>query len=106
MDLADLRSGRLGVQRAARLTDWLPDGARVWQCVGSNSSWTQEAHLIAGVFDVLQAGNWQRGGAQGSRPKPLPRPKELKEQEQRQARTLDRAQRFMRENAVPLAEDD
>lgn len=39
-----------------------------------DSLWTLEAQLLAGVFDTLQAANWQRAGSKGRRPQPLPRP--------------------------------
>ncbi|HET6154363.1 MAG TPA: hypothetical protein VFE15_15570 [Marmoricola sp.] len=36
--------------------------------------WTTEAHMLAAVLDALHGGNWQRGGGQGKRPKPIARP--------------------------------
>lgn len=36
--------------------------------------WTITDHLIATAVDALHAGNWQRGGGKGHRPKPIPRP--------------------------------
>jgi hypothetical protein len=39
------------------------------------AEWGPVEHLLAGIFDLLQAGNWQRGGdPRAPRPKPLPRP--------------------------------
>jgi len=37
-------------------------------------AWRLEHHLLALVADLLSAANWQRGGGQGSRPKPIRRP--------------------------------
>lgn len=39
-----------------------------------DSEWGLPEQLLAAIFDVLQAGNWQRGGGQGKRPEQLPRP--------------------------------
>lgn len=36
--------------------------------------WGIAEHLLAGVFDVLQGANWQRGGGRGTPPPPLDRP--------------------------------
>ena len=39
-----------------------------------DSEWGLPEQLLAAIFDVLQAGNWQRGGGQGKRPEQLERP--------------------------------
>lgn len=39
-----------------------------------DAEWGLQEQLLAAVFDVLQAGNWQRGGGKGRRPEQLPRP--------------------------------
>ena len=36
--------------------------------------WTPDTYLLANLVDLAAAGNWQRGGGKGRRPKPLPRP--------------------------------
>ena len=36
--------------------------------------WTDTEHLLAGIFDLLAAGNWQRQHGKGHRPKPIRRP--------------------------------
>jgi hypothetical protein len=41
---------------------------------GQAAYWTQDTVLLADVFDVLCAANWQRGGGKTPRPKPYPRP--------------------------------
>jgi hypothetical protein len=38
------------------------------------SGWGTTDHLLAAVVDLLNAGNWQRGGGKGRRPKPVGRP--------------------------------
>lgn len=35
----------------------------------TGDDWTRTDHLLALVFDALAAGNWQRGGGKGRRPK-------------------------------------
>jgi hypothetical protein len=42
--------------------------------VGDDHVWGLPEQLLAGVVDVLNRGNWQRGGGKGKKPKPLPRP--------------------------------
>lgn len=38
-------------------------------------SWSTEAQLLAGLFDVLQMGNWQRAQKKSApKPKPIKRP--------------------------------
>lgn len=37
--------------------------------------WGTDSYLLAYALDLLAAGNWQRGGGKGARPKPIPRPK-------------------------------
>lgn len=41
---------------------------------GARAVWTQETYLLADIFDVLAAANWQRAG-KGPKPKPFPRPR-------------------------------
>lgn len=37
-------------------------------------AWTVNDYLTAAAVDAIRAGNWQRAGGKGKRPKPLPRP--------------------------------
>lgn len=96
--LQDLSTGQLGVLRAARLAVWLPAGARVWNSAGLDKSWTAGEHMLADVFDAINMGNWQRGGGQVAKPEPSVRPSAIAAQKHREARMLERAQRFMRNN--------
>lgn len=42
---------------------------------GEEAAWSLTDHLLAGVYDLLAMGNWQRSGRKNSaKPKPLPRP--------------------------------
>lgn len=45
---------------------------------GEAVAWDTTDHLLAAAVDALNAGNWQRGGGKGRRPKPIPRPGESK----------------------------
>ncbi len=75
----DLGTDRLSWRRLGVLIANLPpESATVREIVGAEyGSWTTTDFLLAGVIDVLNGANWQRGGGKGSRPKPLPRPKSL-----------------------------
>ena len=77
---------------------YLPPGARVWAERGDNTAWSTESHLIAAAVDALEVGNWLRSedGKRGrNRPKPLPRPVDIKAQRDKQARISARALRFL-----------
>lgn len=58
------------------LVEELPQQSRLVRAVhGELAGWTPEAAVLADVFDVLAAANWQRAGKAGApRPKPYPRP--------------------------------
>lgn len=40
--------------------------------------WTISDYLLARIGDSINAGNWQRGGGKGTKPKPIPRPEDVK----------------------------
>jgi hypothetical protein len=49
---------------------------------GDEGEWDVKAHLLAGVFDLLAAANWQRGGDESAKkPERLPRPGVTKQPE-------------------------
>lgn len=64
------------ITEAARLFGVLAQDTGSWTCAALNG-WdapvSRESVLLADVFDALAAGNWQRGGGRGQRPKPWPR---------------------------------
>lgn len=66
--------------------------------IGDDHGWTTEAHHAALVVDVLQWANYQRAGAKGSRPKPVPRPAAIKEAadsaRRKEIQTLEAARRM------------
>lgn len=75
MPLTALGTRQLTWRKFLNLVTYLPlDAAYVHGRVGERLAWSPEAYLLADVVDVLQAGNWQRGGGKGPRPKPLHRP--------------------------------
>jgi hypothetical protein len=41
---------------------------------GEQAAWGDTEHLLAHILDILAAGNWQRGGGKGPRPRACPRP--------------------------------
>lgn len=50
-------------------------GSALSQTMFPDVDWDLEAHLLAGIFDLLAIANWQRGARKGTpQPKPLPRP--------------------------------
>jgi hypothetical protein len=59
------------------LIEHLPsDSATAFSVVGDPSRWGPGEYLLADVFDVLAAANWQRAGDKNkTRPKPYPRPR-------------------------------
>ncbi|MET0490357.1 MAG: hypothetical protein ABW143_08995 [Acidimicrobiales bacterium] len=72
----------------------LPPGAQTWGSCGFDTAWTNEAHLLAGAIDLLNAGNWQRGGGSKKPPDPLPRPGDLVAAQMRTDRLARKARNF------------
>src|SRR5690606_4694399 len=65
------RAFRSFVRHSARR----PGSAIARVAVPDHADWDLQAHLLAGIFDLLNVANWQRGARKGTpRPKPLPRP--------------------------------
>lgn len=58
------------------LTNLPPESAttQALSGVAHETRWTVTDYLLAAVIDTLADANWQRGGCQGPRPKPVPRP--------------------------------
>jgi hypothetical protein len=73
--LSDLAAGRLSWRRLSVLISRLPLSATLWhELHGSAVEWDVSDHLLATVVDLLAAGNWQRGGGKGRRPRRMKRP--------------------------------
>lgn len=52
-----------------------PDSAIYRSTAGPDHAWGLQEHLLAGVFDLLAAANWQRAGDEkAKRPERLERP--------------------------------
>lgn len=52
-----------------------PTGTALHRAMDDDFAWGLPEQLLAGIFDRLAEGNWQRGeGKASDRPKPLPRP--------------------------------
>lgn len=59
----------------------LPDRSR-WKVAETDgeTEWGPTEHILAAIFDTLQAANWQRASSKKKRapkPKPYPRPRDL-----------------------------
>lgn len=77
MRLGDLFTGELSWRRLRGLIRQLPrEAATVRAQHGEVVAWGEAEHLLAGIFDVLMQGNWQR--AQAGNPKKVRRPKALR----------------------------
>lgn len=96
MDLSGLWRGEFTIRRAAALAAHLPDGSACWRVLKVDSAWTVQEHLTALLADILQAANWQRGGGKGSQPKPLPRPDDIRERDEKNERVQAQAEAFLR----------
>lgn len=94
MDLLDLWRGTLTPRKAALLALHLPAGSQTWISCGYDAAWTDEAHMAANLFDVLQLANWQRGGGKGDKPAPVRRPGEKSKAEAKKSTIAARAAAF------------
>ena len=94
----DLGTHRLSWRRLSVLIANLPkESATVREMLGAQFvEWSTTDWLLAGVIDVLQGANWQRGGGKGSRPKPVERPKSLPEIERKQREHAEAQDRVTR----------
>lgn len=99
MDLVDLYRGDLSPRKAMVLAINLPAGALTWQEMGSDNAWTVNDYLVAEAVDALHGANFQRAGGKGEKPKPLPRPSDLKATKERRSEMLDKAARFKERHA-------
>ncbi|MCP3801856.1 hypothetical protein NLX83_21555 [Allokutzneria sp. A3M-2-11 16] len=80
LDLSDVLRPDSGLtpRRTLLLAEHLPSGsATVAALLGGpeHREWSTLAHLLAALVDATQAGNWQRGGGNGKRPRPITRPR-------------------------------
>jgi len=92
----DRGSDRLSWRRLSVLLANLPaESATRQQMLGFEyATWGITDYLLAGVIDVLQGANWQRGGGKGQRPKPMPRPKSKPEIEEHNRRHAEQQERL------------
>lgn len=86
--------GEVTIRRVAALVAHLPMGSQVWRVAGHDLAWTDGDYLLAVSADALMAGNWQRGGGQGAKPQPVPRPREVAEKNRRDQLAAMKAQAF------------
>lgn len=90
----DLYRGKLSPRKAQVLAFMLPPGSLTWQEVGTDGAWTTTDFLLADVVDLLALANYQRGGAKGPKPDPVPRPKDLKELRDKREAVAQKAAAF------------
>lgn len=104
MDLLDLWRGTMTPRKAATLAMALPQGAAVWIAAGSDSAWSMESHMLAGITDALQGANWQRSDGKSPAPNPLPRPGDEARAKSKTSAVASQAERFrarQQREAVP-----
>lgn len=71
-------AGGVSVEDVAAMAAHLPRDSATMLAVQPKSdfeAWGITDWLLANVYDLLAAANWQRGGGKGARPKPFTRPK-------------------------------
>lgn len=75
MNLQDVFTGRCSWRRLTNLVVHLGTPHATRDALGDDSApWGLQELLLAAVIDQLRAGNWQRAGGKGTKPKPIPRP--------------------------------
>lgn len=62
--------------------------------MGTEQAWPTEAHLMAFAVDALRGGNWQRGGGKGKEPEPIPRPADIKKDQEGNVARLAKARAY------------
>ncbi|WP_068922203.1 hypothetical protein [Planobispora rosea] len=73
--IADLFTGHLRWWQLRAYLSHLPrESALARKLLGPDAAWGLSEQLLAIAVDQLRAGNWQRGGGKGAKPKPIPRP--------------------------------
>lgn len=73
----------------------LPQGSRVWVTLNADAAWTTADYLAADQADSLTWANWQRAGGKGQKPKPIPRPADMRKQAEAKAFNDAQAIAFM-----------
>ncbi|MEV7212080.1 hypothetical protein AB0O31_03150 [Kitasatospora cineracea] len=75
MRLRHLHTGELTWRELRSLIRGLPPESRLRTALAGHRAWNSTEYLLADLFDVLAAANWQRTGDKNApRPKPYPRP--------------------------------
>lgn len=81
----------------------LPDGARVWAALGIDRAWTIGDHLAAVQIDATNTVAWLNSdGSDSDRPKPIPRPSDLREAAEKAKRNRNRAERYLARKGVNI----
>ena len=69
-------------------------GSATWIEVGTDAAWSAETHMLANLVDLTVWANYQRGGGEGTKPKPIPRPEQARAEQERTERVFDKAAKF------------
>lgn len=103
VDLLGVYRGELSFRRALVLVERLPYGAQTWMEMGVDAAWTVAEHGVANLVDQLAWVNFQINNPEhkGRKPDPVDRPPDLKAQQVKRERTLERAVRFRAKHGSP-----
>lgn len=96
--LGDLWTGKLTVRRVAVIASQLKPGARVWAVGSTDAMWSNTDYWLSVLVDDVRDNTWvtqNRGVKKPSkRPDPVKRPKDLREQAEREAKLVINARTF------------
>ena len=103
----------LSYERFERLVNRLPSDSDFFKdfkqaypnsIIKKPATWTQTDFILADIFDVLAAANWQRGKKSTS-PKPTPYPRPVQEKEEGENRVIiERLKGQRRRLDIPVRE--
>lgn len=102
--LRDAPSRRTNWRDIYLLLRYAPRDSPIQRALVDNDGaiWSTSDYLLAMVADAVNAGNWQRGGGKGTKPKPIPRPEDVKHAG-RDALPVDEMQEWLGEDWFPAA---
>lgn len=90
--LGDMWSGEVSVRRLSVVASQLRPGSRVWQALKTDAMWTPEQYMAATLIDAVNLNSWISAnygveeGKQSPRPELYPRPGDLREEDDSEAR--------------------
>lgn len=104
--LRDAPSRRLNWRDVYLIVKHAPRDSPIQRALADDDGpiWSTSDYLLAKVVDALNAGNWQRGGGKGTKPKPTPRPGDVKHAG-RDALPVDQMQEWLGEGWASEADE-